>query len=381
MWYGVTAAVALSIGVGVTLKVVEQNLPQRQQEGMETVIGLVAVVFVTAMVLWMTTHARFMKRDLEGAAEKALSNGDPVLAGDGVPRGAPRGLRDLGLPAGDVPGRSSTASAFVGAVLGILAAIAWATRCSPAACGINLGRFFTVTSVFLILVAAGLVLSALRTGHEAGWVTIGRGAPSTSSWLAPTGSIRAALISGVLGIPADPRVVELLGWACYLVPMLALILWPRRLRPSAETMPRCVWRVPGSRVAAAALVLVVPAAARRRAPSAPARRRRYRRGRRADGHDATSLCGPDRSPLVRTTREGPCGAQSWTAPARGVEGAAPRRLTLTQLLRYTGQRVPVGLDRHPQPRAYAARWSDRTTSPRRRTTAGSSRRPAGASWC
>ena len=44
------------------------------------------------------------------------------------------------------------------------------------------------------------------------------------SWLAPTGSIRAALISGVLGIPADPRVVEVLGWACYLVPMLALIL-------------------------------------------------------------------------------------------------------------------------------------------------------------
>ena len=58
MWYGVAAAVALSIGVGVTLELVEQNLPQRQQEGMETVIGLVAVAFVTAMVLWMSTHAR-----------------------------------------------------------------------------------------------------------------------------------------------------------------------------------------------------------------------------------------------------------------------------------------------------------------------------------
>ena len=58
MWYGVDGAVALSIGVGVALKVVEQTLPQRQQESMETVIGLVAVVFVTAMVLWMTTHAR-----------------------------------------------------------------------------------------------------------------------------------------------------------------------------------------------------------------------------------------------------------------------------------------------------------------------------------
>ena len=65
MWVGVAAGVALSIIVGVVLRVIEQSLPQAQQEGMETVIGLVAVFFVTVMILWMRTHARFMKRDLE----------------------------------------------------------------------------------------------------------------------------------------------------------------------------------------------------------------------------------------------------------------------------------------------------------------------------
>ena len=133
---------------------------------------------------------------------------------------------------------------------------------------LNLGRFFTVTSVFLVLVAAGLVLSALRTGHEAGWVTIGQGRTVDLSWLAPAGSIRAALISGVLGIPADPRVVEVLGWACYLVPMLVLILWPRRLRPSRRRCRRV------RLVGAGALVLVGGGAraggARCRAPHVPA---------------------------------------------------------------------------------------------------------------
>src|SRR4029078_10954991 len=52
MWAGALAAVALSVRVGVLLQVVNQNLPQRQQEGMETVIGFVAVFFVTGMILW-----------------------------------------------------------------------------------------------------------------------------------------------------------------------------------------------------------------------------------------------------------------------------------------------------------------------------------------
>ena len=40
---------------------------------METVIGLVAVFFVTGMILWMRTHARHLKRELETAAEGCLS--------------------------------------------------------------------------------------------------------------------------------------------------------------------------------------------------------------------------------------------------------------------------------------------------------------------
>lgn len=47
MWFGVGAAVGLSVAVGVILEVVSADLPQAQQEGMETIIGIVAVVFVT----------------------------------------------------------------------------------------------------------------------------------------------------------------------------------------------------------------------------------------------------------------------------------------------------------------------------------------------
>ena len=57
MWAGVVLAVILSLLVGVGLSLTERALPQASQEAMETVIGLVAVFFVTGMVMWMNNHA------------------------------------------------------------------------------------------------------------------------------------------------------------------------------------------------------------------------------------------------------------------------------------------------------------------------------------
>jgi high-affinity iron transporter len=371
MWCGVAAAVALSIGVGVTLKVVEQNLPQRQQEGMETVIGLVAVVFVTGMVLWMTTHARFMKRELEGAAAKALGNGTSIALAAMVFLAVLReGFETSVFLLATFQAASSTLSAFVGAVLGILCAIVLGCAMFSGGVRINLGRFFTVTSVFLILVAAGLVLSALRTGHEADWVTIGQGRTVDLSWLAPSGSIRAALISGVLGIPADPRVVELLGWACYLAPMLVLILWPRRLWPSPTAVPQVRLAGAGTlAVAAAVLVLSVPlprADVPATAPLAGGGSARVTlTGNEASlevrsaGQAARSAgASPSGLELVRAPGAGAPGTTAWASgfPASGL----PDTLTLTQLLRYTGRRVPVGLDIDRSPGPYRAAWTDRT---------------------
>jgi high-affinity iron transporter len=65
VWVGVLAAVALCLVIGVGLVVLSRELPQQAQEGMETVIGLFAVVMVTFMIVWMAKHSRGMKRELE----------------------------------------------------------------------------------------------------------------------------------------------------------------------------------------------------------------------------------------------------------------------------------------------------------------------------
>src|ERR1700742_1302875 len=72
---GVGAAVALCLAIGIALDVVSHDLPQAQQEGLETVIGAVAVAMVTYMVIWMRRHSRTLKGQLEDAADLALAAG------------------------------------------------------------------------------------------------------------------------------------------------------------------------------------------------------------------------------------------------------------------------------------------------------------------
>ena len=75
VWVGVAAAVALCLAIGIGLQVLSAELPQKQKEGLETVVGLFAVAMVTYMIVWMRRHSREMKSHLEGAAAGALESG------------------------------------------------------------------------------------------------------------------------------------------------------------------------------------------------------------------------------------------------------------------------------------------------------------------
>ncbi|HEY2638038.1 MAG TPA: FTR1 family protein, partial [Solirubrobacteraceae bacterium] len=75
MWLGVGVAAAICVAVGVLLQVADDELPQQQQEALETVVGLLAVGVVTFMIVWMRRHARGLGTELRAAASSALARG------------------------------------------------------------------------------------------------------------------------------------------------------------------------------------------------------------------------------------------------------------------------------------------------------------------
>ncbi len=262
VFLGVAAAVLLCVAAGVALELVSRELPQRQQEGLETVIGAFAVAMVSYMVIWMRRHSRDLKGQLEGVAGSALAEGSAwalvVMAFLAVIR---EGLETVVFLLAAFNESDSGQSAWIGAVLGILISVGLGWAVFRGGLRLNLSKFFRITGAVLVLVAAGLVVSALHTAHEAGWLNWGQQSTVDLSSLVRPGSVQSSILTGVLGLQPRPVLIELVAWLLYLIPMLLYVAWPPGKGPGRALQIRIAFAVTAvSAVAALALALTLPSA-------------------------------------------------------------------------------------------------------------------------
>jgi high-affinity iron transporter len=246
LWTGVGFGVALCLAGGIALRIAEENLPQRQQEQLETIVGLVAVAFVSWMVLWMRAHARELKGDLEASAAAALATGSAwaliVMAFLAVLR---EGFETAVFLLAILNSSTNTTTSMTGAALGIVVAVVIGYGIYRGGVKINMARFFRFTGIVLVLVAAGLLATAAHTAHEAGWLNTLQDQALNLSWLVKPGSVRAALITGMFGLQPRPTWAEVIAWLAYAVPFLFIVTIPPRnaaKTASVSTTPAAVGR-------------------------------------------------------------------------------------------------------------------------------------------
>jgi len=232
MWVGVGLAIGLCLGIAATFRAINQSLPHKQQETLEALMALLAVGGVTYMIIWMRRHSRGLKHVLESHAETALVQGSTwALVGLAFFAVIREGLETSVFLIAAFQNSLNPRATGTGAVLGILLAAVLGYGIYKGGVRINLSRFFRVTGFILVLVAAGLLASAAHAAAEAWFLTIGQASALNLTWLIAPGTIRASLITGMLGLQPSPTVIEVSLWLVYAIAMGLYVLWPHGRAP------------------------------------------------------------------------------------------------------------------------------------------------------
>jgi high-affinity iron transporter len=168
VWVGALAALAISVGAGGLLFAIGAELEGTAEAAFEGVAMLVAASLLTWMIFWMRRQARTIRKELEAQVEHALATGSALalalVAFVGVLR---EGVETALFLFGTIEGSNRLVSS-IGAVIGLTLAVMLGYLFYRGASRLDLRRFFTVTSVLLLVFAAYLLASGLHELGEGG---------------------------------------------------------------------------------------------------------------------------------------------------------------------------------------------------------------------
>ncbi|GAA1332102.1 iron uptake transporter permease EfeU [Pseudonocardia xinjiangensis] len=234
VWLGVAVAVVVSGGVTLALTLTQQALTFEAQEAFGGGLSIVAVGFVTWMIFWMRRAARSISADLRGRLEDAIRMGPAavvVMAALAVGR---EGLETAVFFFAAAQAAGETTEPLIGFLLGIAVAIVLAYLIYRGAVTLNMARFFTVTGILLIFVAAGILAYGVHDLQEAAILPGLTTLAFDVSAAVPPDSWYGTLLKGVFNFSPQTTVLEAIVWVAYVAVVLTLFLLPQRsARPAA----------------------------------------------------------------------------------------------------------------------------------------------------
>ncbi|WP_326598451.1 iron uptake transporter permease EfeU [Streptomyces sp. NBC_01803] len=245
VWTGVGIAVAISLAFGATLQFGSRQLTFEAQELLGGSLSIIAVGLVTWMVFWMRRTARHLKAELHGKLDEALAIGTGALVLTAFLAVGREGLETALFIWAAVDATGNGTDPLIGAVLGLLTAVALGWLFYTGAVRINLATFFTWTGGALIVVAAGVLAYGFHDLQEAEFLPGLSTKAFDISEQIPPDSWYGTLLKGTVNFQPDPTVLQVVMWTLYLVPVLVLYF-----RPSPGKQPPAPAPAPASASAA-----------------------------------------------------------------------------------------------------------------------------------
>jgi len=170
IWRGTWSAALVSLISALILNAIGASFEGAAEEIFEGFAMLIAAGVLTWMIFWMQKQARTMQTELEADVRRAVlgQSGKALflLAFVAVLR---EGI-ELALFLTAAAATSTAQQTLIGSLLGLTASAAIGWLLFRTTVQLNLKAFFQVTSVLLLLFAAGLVAHGVHEFNEVGWI-------------------------------------------------------------------------------------------------------------------------------------------------------------------------------------------------------------------
>lgn len=224
-WAGIIAAVLVSIAAALGLQFVGASLEEPYEQIFEGTMMLLAVIVLTWMIFWMRYQGRFIKRDLEQQVNATLAS--QALLGI-------FGLTFLAVfREGIETALFLSASAFandalttlIGSVIGLVLAVGVGYALYTMSLRLNLKLFFDVTSVLLLIFAAGLFAHAIHEFQEIGWLPYLTQEAWNFAPVLPNNSTLGSILRAMVGYNDSPTMLEVIAYVAYWVVVLVGVRW------------------------------------------------------------------------------------------------------------------------------------------------------------
>jgi len=236
VWVGVSTAILASLALGGFLSFTSAELTPRGEEFFAGTTSLLAVGLVTWMVFWMKRTARSLREELQGKVQTALSSGPLTLAAAAFFAVLREGLETALFVYANfrsIDGQGAGSGPAIGLTIGLAVAVFLGWAIYRRAIKLNLGTFFKITGVALIVIAAGVLSYGVHEFQELGWI------PEadlfiwdTTSWMTKE-SIPGSILAGTIGFDTTTSWWQFGFWGLYLVVTLQAYLAPARKKTSA----------------------------------------------------------------------------------------------------------------------------------------------------
>jgi len=233
VWLGVAVAVLISVGVTFALALTQQALTFTAKETFGGSLSIIAVGFVTWMIFWMRRAARSISGELRGRLQDAIQLGSTAVVLMAALAVGREGLETALFFFTAAQAAGQTTDPLIGFLLGIAMAILLAYFIYRGAVKINMGKFFSVTGVLLIFVAAGILAYGVHDLQEAGVLPGLTNLAFDVSAAVPPDSWYGVLLKGVFNFSPQTTWLEAIIWVVYVAVVLTLFLRPQRVARQA----------------------------------------------------------------------------------------------------------------------------------------------------